>query len=127
MIDKELLPIGSCIKILNCSKMIMIAGYLPYDNEKKIMYDYIGIYTPVGIRKNKQNIKINKDYVCFNNSDIEKIVFIGFSNEKSEFYCKYLSNIKVNLDNTNTDLSLETMKKVLKDSLPNVNDLKSEV
>ena len=119
MINESLLPVGSCVKVLNNSKMIMVAGYLPYDNENKVMYDYIGIYTPVGIRKDKKNIKFNKDYIYFRNNDIEKIVFLGFSNDKSEFYREYLLNIKNNF-NPNEDLSSDVIKKILKDSLPNI-------
>ena len=125
MINESLLPVGSCVKVLNNSKMIMVAGYLPYDNENKVMYDYIGIYTPVGIRKDKKNIKFNKDYIYFRNNDIEKIVFLGFSNDKSEFYREYLLNIKNNF-NPNEDLSSDVIKKILKDSLPNINNIKSE-
>ena len=125
MINESLLPVGSCVKVLNNSKMIMVAGYLPHDNENKVMYDYIGIYTPVGIRKDKKNIKFNKDYIYFRNNDIEKIVFLGFSNDKSEFYREYLLNIKNNF-NPNEDLSSDVIKKILKDSLPNINNIKSE-
>ena len=126
MINDSLLPVGSCVKVLNNAKMIMVAGYLPYDNENKVMYDNIGIYTPVGIRKAKKNINLTKDYIYFRNNDIEKIVFLGFSNDKSEFYREYLSNIKNNF-NPNEDLSSDVIKKILKDSLPNMNNIKSEV
>ena len=127
MIDESLLSVGSCVKIANNSKMIMIAGYLPYDNQKKIMYDYIGIYLPIGIRKPRQKIKVNKDYICFKNSDIKKIIFIGYSDKKSDFYCKYLLNIKNKIRNMNTELSDEVVKNILKDSLPDIKNIKSEV
>ena len=55
MINELSLPVGSCVKIFNCSKMIMIAGYLPYDNQEKLLYDYIGIYAPIG-RNYKKNV-----------------------------------------------------------------------
>ncbi|MBR1385452.1 MAG: DUF4176 domain-containing protein [Bacilli bacterium] len=127
MIDESLLSVGSCVKIANNSKMIMIAGYLPYDNQKKIMYDYIGIYLPIGIRKPRQKIEVNKDYICFKNSDIKKIIFIGYSDKKSDFYCKYLLNIKNKIRNMNTELSDEVVKNILKDSLPDIKNIKSEV
>ena len=71
-------------------------------------------------------INLTKDYIYFRNNDIEKIVFLGFSNDKSEFYREYLSNIKNNF-NPNEDLSSDVIKKILKDSLPNMNNIKSEV
>ena len=127
MIDESLLPIGSCVKIANNPKMIMIAGYLPYDNQ--IIYDYIGVYSPIGIRKTKQVICLNKDYIFFENSDIEKIVFIGHLDDKSDFYREYLFNIKSKMEKKNLDenLSDEEMKKIFMDSLPDIKKYKSEV
>ena len=127
MIDESLLPVGSCIKINNNSKMIMIAGYLPYDNDSKILYDYIGIYTPIGIRKNKEKLILNKDYIFFKNNDIEKLYFIGYSNDKSEFYRKYLLDMKNKIEDMNQDLSFETLKIIVKDSLLDIEDKKREV
>ena len=127
MIDESLLSVGSCVKIANNPKMIMVAGYLPYDNQKKIMYDYIGIYLPIGIRKPRQNIEVNKDYICLKKSDIEKIVFVGFSDDKSDFYHKLLLNMKNKFNDMNVDMSEETMKKIFEDCIHNINKIKSEV
>ena len=126
MIDELSLPVGSCVKVANCSKLIMIAGYLPYDNHEKIMYDYIGIYAPIGIRKIRQDIVLNKDYICFKNNDIEKIVFVGFSDNKSEFYRKYLLDMKNRFDDMKVDISPEILKKIFEDSLSNIQNIKSE-
>lgn len=128
MIDKSSLPVGSCVKVLNCSKMIMIAGYIPYDNQSKIMYDYIGIYVPIGIRKPRQGLELNKDYIFIKNSDIEKVVFVGFSDNKSEFYREYLLHLKDKLRDIDfNDLSEEKIKRILIDSLPSIKNIKSEV
>lgn len=128
MIDELSLPVGSCVRVLNQSKMVMIAGYLPYDNQTKVMYDYIGIYVPIGIRKPRQSIELNKDYIYLKNNDIEKIVFIGLSDNKSEFYRRYLLNIKKEFNRIKEeDLSTERIKKLFKDSLLKTNDMKSEV
>jgi len=128
MIDESLLSVGSCVKVANNSKMIMIAGYLPYDNQKKMMYDYIGIYLPIGIRKSRQKLELGKDYICIKGSDIEKVVFMGFSDNKSEFYRKYLLNMKNKLSSMNlNDLSEEKIKRLLEDSLPNIKEIRSEV
>lgn len=127
MIDESLLSVGSCVKLNNKSKLIMIAGYLPYDHENKIMYDYIGIYAPVGIREKREKLIINKDYICFKNSDIEKIVFIGYSDNKSEFYREYLLNMKGKLNDMEQELSTDTIKKIMEESLPDIKNIKSEV
>lgn len=127
MVDQSLLPVGSCVKLSNYSKNIMIAGYLPYDNQQKLMYDYIGIYTPIGIRKFRQNMCLNKDYICFKNDDIEKIIFLGFSDNKSEFYRKYLLEMKNNFDDMKVEMSPEILKKIFEDSLSNIKNIKSEV
>ena len=118
MIDESSLPVGSCVRIISNPKMVMIAGYLPYDNQNKIMYDYIGIYVPIGIRLPKKDIKINKDYIYFNSGDIEKIVFMGFSDKKGDSYYKYLSQIKDKIDGS--DLSKDKLKKIILESLQNI-------
>ena len=128
MIDKSSLPVGSCVKVNNYSQLIMIAGYLPYDNQSKVIYDYIGIYIPIGIRKSRQKLELNKDYICIKSSDIEKVVFMGFSDNKSEFYRKYLLNMKNRFISMNpNDLSEEKIKKLLEDSLPNIKNIRNEV
>ena len=87
-----LLPVGSCVTISNNSKEIMIAGFLPGVDEK--FYDYIGIYTPVGIRKEREKLKIDKDYICFNKDEIEKVNFIGYSDIRLDAYLELLEITK---------------------------------
>ena len=124
MINESLLPVGSCVKIANNSKSIMIAGYLFYDNQNKKMYDYIGVYTPIGVKKPKQNVELNKSCTYFNNRDIEKTLFLGYSDEESDFYCKYLSNIRSRLSKIEkSNLTDNDIKKILKVSLPNIRDI----
>ena len=127
MIYESLLPICSCVKIKNNAKMIMIAGYLPFDDEQKIMYDYIGIYPPIGIKKSKRNITLNKDYIYFKDSDIEKVIYIGYSDDKSEFYRKYLLDMKNKFNNLNGNLSPEAIKKIFNETLTDIKNKKSEV
>lgn len=125
MIDESSLPVGSCVKIANNSKMIMVAGFFPYDNQNKIMYDYIGIYTPIGIRNPRQEVILNKDVVCFNTSDIEKVIFIGYSDEKYDFYHKLITEMKDKIDFNSQELSKEMLRKIIEESLPK--KIKSEV
>lgn len=121
MINDLLLPVGSCVRISNCPKMIMIAGHLPYDDVKDTVYDYIGIYYPIGIRKPKKDIELDKDYIYFNNSDIEKIVYLGFSEDKSDFYRKCLLDIKNKLKDTN-GLSKEKFEKIMTEVLQGIKE-----
>lgn len=118
MINDLPLPVGSCVRISNCPKMIMIAGHLPYDDVKDKVYDYIGIYYPLGIRKSKKDIKLDKDYIFFNSNDVEKLVYIGFSEDKSDFYRNCLSDIKNKLKDTG--LSKETLKKIVEELLEDI-------
>ena len=91
------------------------------------MYDYIGIYPPIGIKKSKQNITLNKDYIYFKDSDIEKVIYIGYSDDKSEFYRKYLLDMKNKFNNLNGNLSPEAIKKVFNETLTDIKNKKSEV
>ena len=119
MIDKSSLPVGSCVRIFNCNKMVMIAGFLPYDDQRKKTYDYIGIYIPIGIRKPRVELKLGKDYIFISNDNIDKVVFVGFSDNKYDFYHKYLLNINEKFSNMNqNDLSKDNIKKLLIESLP---------
>ena len=120
MIDESSLPIGSCVNITNNSKMIMVAGYCPYDEKEKIMYDYIGIYVPIGIRKPKKELKENKDYIFFKSSDIERVLFIGYSDDKSDYYMKYLSNVKNKVREQNIDVHSRQLVDIVKESIPNI-------
>ncbi len=119
MIDESSLPVGSCVKLLNNSKTIMVAGYCPYDEQEQIMYDYIGIYVPIGIRKPKKEVKENKDYIFFKSSNIERVLFIGYSNDNSDFYLKYLSNVKKKINDNKIDIHSRQIIDVIKESIPN--------
>ena len=105
MIDESSLPVGSCVKIANNIKTIMIAGYCFYDNQNKKMYDYIGIYVPIGIRKSRQQLVMNKDYICFNSGDINKVTFMGFSDKMTDNYLKGLKEMKKVIDPINSSRS----------------------
>lgn len=105
MIDESSLPVGSCVKIANNLKTIMIAGYCFYDNQNKKMYDYIGIYVPIGIRKSRQQLVMNKDYICFNSGDINKVTFMGFSDKMTNNYLKGLKEMKKVIDPINSSRS----------------------
>ena len=105
MIDESSLPVGSCVKIANNLKTIMIAGYCFYDNQNKKMYDYIGIYVPIGIRKSRQQLVMNKDYICFNSGDINKVTFMGFSDKMTDNYLQGLKEMRKVIDPINSSRS----------------------
>lgn len=77
----RLLPIGSVVKIKNGQATIMIIGYFPKVNEEKI-YDYCGCIFPDGI---------DGEYnIFFNQEDIEKSFFLGYQNQNSLNFTKFL-------------------------------------
>ena len=71
-----MLSIGSVVKLKNAEKLAMIIGFSMVDDrkEKVEIFDYVGCVYPQGVF----NIEYN---LFFNNSDIEKVVFQGYSNQ----------------------------------------------
>jgi len=74
MNDKKYLPIGTLVFIKNEIILYMIVGYINKSNEKNTN-DYISIPFPYGFMS-------DKIVSYFDHSDIEKIVFKGYENNK---------------------------------------------
>lgn len=77
---KEYLPIGSVVLLKNAKKRVMVTGFYVKENEKsEKVYDYVGVMYPEGVIQSDKNL-------VFNNDQIEKIYFSGFSDiEEQEF------------------------------------------
>ncbi|MEH6947115.1 DUF4176 domain-containing protein [Bacillus sp. JJ634] len=80
MTEQKYLPNGSIVLVKGGTKKLMIYGrkqLLLKENEQ--MYDYLAVPYPEGY--------INPDYsYVFNHSDIEEIIFYGFTDkEENEF------------------------------------------
>lgn len=74
---KEILPIGSVIKIEGIPNLIMIYGRKVSRNEENVNYDYVGCPYPLGFITIHQNI-------FFNHNDISTIIFKGYENHEEK-------------------------------------------
>lgn len=71
---KNYLPIGSVVLLKNGTKKIMIYGRKQTMAETGETFDYVACFYPEG--------NISPEYTfLFNHSDIEDVVFTGFSDE----------------------------------------------
>lgn len=82
------LPIGTVVILKGAKKRLMITGFCSYDEAKKDKaYDYTGCLYPEGIISSKQ-------MALFNHSQIEKIFYLGYSdNEEKEFKQKLVASL----------------------------------
>ncbi len=89
------LPIGSVILTKGGNKKIMITGYMGENYEKEApIFDYIACLYPQGIVSSKSNL-------LFNHDDIEKICFLGYSDDEQKEYVGILNKYtKTEKDNT---------------------------
>ena len=83
---KEYLPIGSIVLLKNGIKKVMIYGRKQLAISTTIEYDYIACLYPEG--------NINNEYIyMFNNEDINKIIFRGYSDADEDAHITKLLNI----------------------------------
>ena len=82
---RELLPIGSVIRLVTGTKKLMIYGVKQTDNGTNIEYDYIGVVYPEG------NMGEESQFL-FNHEDIEEIAFEGFRDDEREEFIGKLAN-----------------------------------
>ena len=78
---KNLLPVGSVVKIKDSEKALAIIGILV--NNDGIKYDYIAVPSPEGY------IDAEHMYV-FNHEDVEKVDFLGYMNSEFQIFRRYL-------------------------------------
>ena len=72
---RDLLPIGSIVRLKNTGKKLMIFGIKQLDTKNpEVEFDYIGVLYPEG------NIGSNFNYL-FNHEDIEEVVYKGYEDE----------------------------------------------
>ena len=85
MIDniKELLPIGSVIRLRGARKCLMIYGVMQTEKQNNKEYDYIGVIWPEG------NLGA-KTHVLFNHADVEEVVFTGLHNDQRQDFIERL-------------------------------------
>lgn len=80
----ELLPIGSVVTLEGGVKKVMITGIKPVkETEPDVVYDYIGVPYPEGYLSSAYQ-------VLFDHSDINDVVFMGYSNPERERFIAFL-------------------------------------
>ncbi len=83
------LPIGTVVLLKGGKKRLMITGFCSFDEAKKDKaYDYTGCLYPEGIISSKQ-------MALFNHSQIEKIFYLGYSDEEEK---KFKQNLVTELN-----------------------------
>ena len=96
------LPIGSVCSIKNSDVDVMVIGYC--FKKGTIKFDYIGVTHPVGLIT-------KKNFVGFDNKDIDEVLFRGYETEK---YTSFIDNLdkKMNeINNEDENMSLDDMLK----------------
>ncbi len=86
--NKELLPIGSVVRLKNGKKKIMVTGFCvnTAEDENK-MYDYCGCMYPEGVISSDKNL-------VFDHNQIEQLYFLGYVNiEEQQFKVKLYENL----------------------------------
>ena len=71
-----LYSLGTVVKIKNDPSEYTIIGYCPLDENQRV-YTYIGVNAALGV-------SVFENARPFQQEDIEKVVFLGYSEEKSE-------------------------------------------
>lgn len=80
----KFLPLGTVVLLKGATKRLMITGFCSYDGTKKDKaYDYTGCLYPEGIISSKQ-------MALFNHSQIDKIYYLGYSDEEEKAFKKKL-------------------------------------
>lgn len=87
---KDLLPVGSVVRLFEGEKRLIICGIKQTDaNNLAKEYDYMGLLYPEG--------HIGEDYqYLFNHSDIEEIIFKGYSDDERDEFLEKLSSLYSN-------------------------------
>ena len=76
---KDLLPIGSVVKLVEGERYVMICGRIVVPDGKTDIYDYVGCIYPEGVSS-------SDDMVFFNRNSIELLLFVGFQDVQELTY-----------------------------------------
>ena len=76
MNKEKYLPIGSVVLLKDAKKRVMITGFVAQAQETgDKVFDYMGCLYPEGVISSEQNL-------LFNHEQIDKIFYIGYSDEE---------------------------------------------
>ena len=82
---EKFLPLGSVVLLKNATKRLMITGfYVKADEKDEKTYDYVGCLYPEGVISSKENC-------VFNHEQIDKIFFIGYSDDEEKRFKEKLN------------------------------------
>lgn len=72
MIDKELLPIGTVVRVKDGSQSLMITTLFPVAEKdgQKGYFDFGAVPLPLGV--------VGQDLAFFNKEDIDEVLFLGY-------------------------------------------------
>ena len=95
---EKYLPIGSVVLLKEAKKRVMVTGFVAQSNETgDKVFDYMGCLYPEGIISSEQNL-------LFNHDQIDKIFYLGYSDEEEKDFKiklnKLNDNVKI-VDNNN--------------------------
>ena len=82
---KELLPIGSIVRLRGGKKRVMVFGVKQRDRATNKEYDYIGVVYPEG------NLGENGQFF-FQHDAVETVVFRGFEDEERTVFLEKLDD-----------------------------------
>lgn len=89
------LPVGTVVMLKNGRHRVMIVGFAASINTyPDKIFDYIGCLYPEGIFTYEQSLN-------FDHSDIEKIYFVGYSDDEEKSFKIKLNNLVNKLNNSN--------------------------
>ncbi len=74
MTDRELLPIGTVVRVKDGSQSLMITTLFPVTEKdgQKGYFDFGAVPLPLGV--------VGQDLVFFNKEDIDEVLFLGYVN-----------------------------------------------
>lgn len=81
---KQLLPIGSVVRLSGAKKSLMIFGVCQMHNDSQQTYDYIGVVWPEG------NMGAETQILFFH-QDIEEVIYVGYNTEEREAFIEQLN------------------------------------
>lgn len=78
MQNEKYLPVGTVVMLKGGKKRVMIIGFCTVmEEDKNKIYDYVGCLYPEGVLSSKETM-------LFNHDSIEKICYMGLSDEEEK-------------------------------------------
>lgn len=96
---EKFLPIGTVCMLKGGKKRVMITGFCTVsDDDQKKLFDYSGCMYPEGVISSSKTL-------LFNHEQIDKIYYIGYSDEEDKEFKKNLTLITEKIKNGEINIS----------------------